>query len=172
MTCRICAIFLTVGKRSHALETLTLHEIDKELEVLFGLTWETHHERGAKMNARNFLADTSQKLFRLLASDMPKHSVEHMVGRMLKGNVEIFADIRVFSHHRQKVEREIVRIGIMKANPLDTRNLCYLLNKFCDIEPAIKILAIACQILSDELELMHSIGNERTDLLDYLFNRT
>ena len=103
---------------------------------------------------------------------MAQHSVEHMVGSMLQCNIEILADIRIFGHHRQEVEREIVWIGIMKANPLDSGDLCNLLDKFSDIESTIKILAIARQILSYELELMHSIGNESTDFFDYLFDRT
>ena len=79
---------------------------------------------------------------------------------MLQGDIQIFADVLVTTNHFQQIDREIIRVRIMQANPFHPFNLSHSVNQFSNTLLAIQVNAIECQFLGNNLELLHAFMNK------------
>ena len=142
MTSGIGALFLTIGKCTHAFKSSITHKLQQLFKIGFCLTGVSHHERRAQMYAGYFTTNARQEIIGLLLGNMTQHLVEHVVTDVLQGNVEIFAHIVMTSHYRQQVIGKSCRVGIVETNPLNALDLSHLVNKHRQAIFAIKILSI------------------------------
>ena len=158
--CGIGAVFLTIGKRAHALEACLAHKVEKLLEFLVALAREAHHEGGAQMQIGHLTAQPVDERQGLGLGDVPAHVGEHFIADVLQGYVEIAAHIRMLRHDGQYVVRELGGVGVVEANPLDTVDGSHLLNKFGQGKTAIEVFAVRREVLRNHIEFLHALGCE------------
>ena len=101
MLSAIGSIFLGIGKGTHPLEPCPTGEFHEFLEIFIGFTGKSHHQRGTDMDSGNLLANPLYQFVGLCLGHMPAHTFQHPVRDVLQGNIEIFADIGLLTHHLQ-----------------------------------------------------------------------
>ena len=166
------SFFLRVGKGAHALKSLFAYEVEKFVEILICLAWESDHQRSADVNAWHAFADSLQQIDGFLLRYVAMHAGEHVVADVLEGNVEIFAYVWLLAHHVQKIHRELVWISVMQANPFHAWNISHLADEFGNMMLAVNIYAVVGEFLSDNLKLLHAFCHQFAHLLQNLFLRT
>ena len=70
------------------------------------------------MNAGNTLANFLYKVYGLLLCDVTVHGVKHVVADVLQGNIKIFANVGTLTNDIEQLQRKLVGVGIMEADPL------------------------------------------------------
>ena len=142
------------------------------MEVFLSLARETHHQSGTDMNARHTLTDGLEQIDGFLLAHVAMHSVEHIVADMLQGDVKILTYVWLLAHHIEQIERELVRISIVQTNPLHTRNIRHAADEFGDVMLAVQVHAVVGELLSDNLEFLHTIGYQLAHLVEDFIHRT
>lgn len=155
----ISALFGRISEGSHTFESCPLDEVDKLLEVFFCFAREANEQGGANMDARNSFAHGSNEIHGILLADVAMHGCEHVVGDVLKSNIDVFADILLLLHNIEEFHRELVRVSIMETNPLDALDICHVGNKVGNMALAIDVDTVICELLGNDLEFFHTIGN-------------
>ena len=84
---------------------------------------------------------------------IPAHQFQHVVAAVLQSNIQIVAHIVAFTHHRQNIEGEMCRIGVMQSYPFHSFYVRQTLCQFGQFRLFVQIVAIVGQILRDELKL-------------------
>ena len=152
-------LFFRILEGAHPLELCPTDELLKLLEILFGFSRESHHERRTDMYSGHFGAHFLYQPHGLLLSSVAMHPAEHMVGNVLQGDVEIFAYIWLLPHHVEQFHRELVGIGIVQAYPSYTLDVGHPANQLRYMTMAVQVYAIIGQFLGDDLELLHAVSN-------------
>ena len=108
------------------------------------------------MDSGNLLANPLYQFVGLCLGHMPAHTFQHPVRDVLQGNIEIFADIGLLTHHLQQLPREMGGICIMEPNPFHAGDVGHALHQLCNMLLAINVNAIISQFLCYHLELLHA----------------
>ena len=169
MQLAVGAFFLRVGESSHALKSGFLHEVYQLVEVFLRFTGKSHHQRSPDGDTRHAPSDFFQQGDGLLARHVAQHGFQHVVGDMLQGYIQVFADVVVPVHHVEKFQRELVGIGIMKSDPFHALDVGNTLNEVSDMMLSVEVHAVIGQFLLDHLEFLHALAHEISHFLqDFL----
>ena len=88
-----------------------------------------------------------------------------MVRNMLQRDIKILTYIGLLTHNIEKLKWELVRICIVKPNPLYAFNISHFTNKFSNMCTAIKVYSIISKLLFNNLEFLHALCYKLAHLL-------
>ena len=165
----IGVLFLRIGKGSHALEACPACELHEFFEVLVGLAGESHHKCCAQMDARHSSSQLLDELDGILTRHVTMHTLEHRVGDVLQGDVEIATHVRLLTHHIEQLHWELVRISVVQTYPLHTRNVGHIADKVSDVALAVEVKTVVGELLGNDLKLAHALGHQSAHLLQDVF---
>ena len=161
-----CAFFFAVGESAHSLKSHFFHEIHQVVKFFFALTRESHHQRSANVYARHLFAYALNQLDGFSLGDVALHIVEHLIGRVLQSDVEVFAHIIVLRHHGENVVRELGRVGVVQANPLHTLDLRHLVNQLRQHHFAVEVKTVRRQVLRNHVKFLHALAHQVLHLVE------
>ena len=101
---------------------------------------------------------------------MAAHIRKHNIRYVLKRNIQILADFGVRGHLLQDVLREIGRVGIMDAYPLDLRYLRELLYQIRKSALLVQIQPVVGGILGYQHQLANSARGKTLRLFHQLLD--
>ena len=76
---------------------------------------------------------------------------------MLKRNINVFANVVMLFDHFQHFHREAIRIGVMQSDPFKSRNLASCSRSLRQHSFFVKIKAVVCCILGNNIDLLDSL---------------
>ncbi len=105
-------------------------EVEQFIEIFIGFPGESYHQGGADVYAGDFSAHFVQQAAGLVGRYVPAHIVQHIVGNVLEGYVEICAHVFTACHHVKKPVGEFRRVCVMQANPFHPVDIGETVNQF------------------------------------------
>lgn len=103
---------------------------------------------------------------------MTVHPSEHIITDVLQGYIEIFADIGFLPYDIEELQRELVRVRIVKAYPLHAGNVGHTLYELCDTRLSIDVDTVVSQFLLYNLKLLHALADKFPHLIEYILHLT
>ena len=167
---RIGTVLLGIGKGAHTLKARPFHKVHQLLEVLVGLAWESHHQRGADMDAGHLTSHPLDKCHRLRLRGVAAHTCQHMVADMLQGDIQVAAHVFLLAHHVEQAPGEMCGIGVMQTNPLHALDISHLFYEFGNTLFAIQVYAVVGQFLCDDLKLLRTLTHQPAHLVQDLLH--
>ena len=127
-------------------------------------------ERCAQRHSRHFGAQPLNQLPRPGTVHVAVHIGQYLVGNMLQRNIHIAAHLGIAGQFIQHILREALRIGIMYAQPLDSRHFGEGAQHICKTPAAVQVEPVVGGILGNQQKFLHSGGGKLFRLFHYLFD--
>ena len=168
----IRSLFLRISESPHPFKACPFHKVEKLLEILFRLTRESNHKCGAQMNTWHPFSNVFYQVDCFLPCHMAMHALQHMVGNMLQGNIEIVTHIIVCSHNIEQFHGKLVGIGIMQSNPFHSFDSSHFIDERGDVALSVPIHTIIREFLLDYLKLLNPFCHQVSHLLQNILFRS
>ena len=144
------------------------HKLQQLLELLLRLPRKTDDEGGAQPHARNALAQLDQQIQGLPAGGGSLHALQHRVGDMLEGHIDVRADLGVVGKEGNHLLGPEGRVGVHQPQPLDTLDGAQLFHEGHQLGPPVQVGPITHRVLGDQHQLAHPAAGQTAGLLHQL----
>ena len=134
------------------------------LEILLGLTGETHHHGGTQSDVRHHSADALNQGGEALAVAGAVHPPQHVAGGVLEGDVHIVEHLFLSRHHGQQRVGDVLRVTIEQTNPLEIVNFTQFGEQLRQAALAVQIAAVDGGILRHQHDLLNPRGHQGASL--------
>ena len=161
-----------IREDADALKLLGPGERQQLLELRIALAREADDERGAQRQPRDARAQIAEQFFRLSTVHLALHAAQHAIVDVLQRQVQVGHDLPRLGQCVDELVREVDRVGVKDADPLDALKRVEFAQKLREAHAAVQIQSVVGGVLSDQNQLADSIGRQFArfagDLLDRL----
>src|SRR5262249_22956788 len=151
-----CAVFIRVAEDTQPVKASEPYKVAELLEICFGFAGKSDDKRGTQRKAGNGGAHFLNRAQENLGVRTSLHSLQDRRGGVLQGDIDVRANLLVACDGLKQLRRDLVRIGIKKAYPLEVIDLCQPLEQGRKTILQPKIFAIASGVLPDQRDLAHT----------------
>ena len=160
-----------IGENACTFDFSLPKELTKLLKFCLALAGVTDNKAGADNKTGDAFPELFEKLSIALAAAAAVHAAEHFGVDMLDGDIQIFDNFGVGCNLVNKLIVYLVGVEIVETEPLYALNVAELPAKLGKAALAVKVSAIAGQILSDKDKLFNADFGQRGGLGDDVLHR-
>ena len=153
---RIGSLLFGIGEYAQSFEPYRAHEFQKLFEVGFGFARISDQQGRAQREVGNGLPQFVDQFVSLGLGMASVHGRELVVGDMLEGNVEVFADFGFAGHHFDHLVGESRGVGVVEPDPADAVDAAQGFEQFGQASFAVKVQAVVGRVLCDYDQFAHT----------------
>src|SRR5688572_29700791 len=117
------SLLVRVSENAEIVETAVADECHELFEIFVGLAGKSGNERRSDRDARNLLANTRDQPLEAFAIAAALHELQDISRSVLQRHVKIFHGLWSLGDRSEKRVRNVSRISVHHADPLETVDL-------------------------------------------------